>query len=69
MAIYTNNVPGGAFRGFGGPQGAFVAECQMNKLAEKIKMDPVELRLKNFSKKGRHSLSIRHCLKESRLIR
>jgi CO/xanthine dehydrogenase Mo-binding subunit len=52
MAIYTNNVPGGAFRGFGGPQGAFVAECQMNKLAEKIKMDPVELRLKNLLKEG-----------------
>lgn len=51
-AIYTNNVPGGAFRGFGGPQGAFVAECQMNKLAEKLKMDPVELRLKNLLKEG-----------------
>jgi CO/xanthine dehydrogenase Mo-binding subunit len=34
-AVTTNNVPGGAFRGFGGPQGAFVAESQMNKLAER----------------------------------
>ncbi|KAA3657026.1 MAG: aldehyde oxidase [Chloroflexi bacterium] len=46
-AITTNNVPGGAFRGFGGPQGAFAAECQMNKLAEALGIDPVEIRLKN----------------------
>jgi CO/xanthine dehydrogenase Mo-binding subunit len=46
-AVGTNNVPGGAFRGFGGPQGAFAAENQMNKLAEALGMDPVELRLKN----------------------
>jgi CO/xanthine dehydrogenase Mo-binding subunit len=46
-AVYTNNVPSGAFRGFGGPQGHFAAEMQMNKLAEKLGMDPVELRLKN----------------------
>lgn len=46
-AVGTNNVPGGAFRGFGGPQGAFAAENQMNKLAEALNMDPVELRLKN----------------------
>lgn len=51
-AVYTNNLPGGAFRGFGGPQGAFVAESQMNKLAEKLKMDPVELRLKNLLRDG-----------------
>lgn len=45
--ITTNNVPGGAFRGFGGPQGAFVAENQMNKLAEVLGIDPVEIRLRN----------------------
>lgn len=45
--ITTNNVPGGAFRGFGGPQGAFAAENQMNKLAEVLGMDPVEIRLRN----------------------
>ncbi len=46
-AVYTNNVPSGAFRGFGGPQGHYAAEMQMNKLAEKLGVDPVELRLKN----------------------
>jgi CO/xanthine dehydrogenase Mo-binding subunit len=47
-AVYTNNVPGAAFRGFGGPQGHFAAECQMDKLAEILGIDPVELRLKNI---------------------
>ncbi len=47
-AIYTNHVPGAAFRGFGGPQGHFEAEGQMDKLAEALGMDPVELRMKNI---------------------
>jgi CO/xanthine dehydrogenase Mo-binding subunit len=51
-AVYTNNIPNGAFRGFGGPQGAFAAESQMNKLAEALKMDPVELRMKNILREG-----------------
>ncbi|MBN1266659.1 MAG: molybdopterin-dependent oxidoreductase [Anaerolineales bacterium] len=46
--VYTTNIPGGAFRGFGGPQAAFAAEAQMNKLAEKLGMDPVELRVRNL---------------------
>jgi CO/xanthine dehydrogenase Mo-binding subunit len=46
-AVYTNNLVSGAFRGFGGPQGHFAAELQMNKLAEKLGLDPVEIRLKN----------------------
>ncbi|MEK6222829.1 MAG: xanthine dehydrogenase family protein molybdopterin-binding subunit, partial [Chloroflexota bacterium] len=51
-AVYTNNIPGGAFRGFGGPQGAFAAEMQMNKLGEKLNLDPIEIRLKNVIKDG-----------------
>jgi CO/xanthine dehydrogenase Mo-binding subunit len=54
-AVATNKVPGGAFRGFGGPQGAFAAESQMNKLAEKLGMDPVEFRLKNTLTKDKLS--------------
>ena len=46
-AIYTHSVPGGAFRGFGGPQGAFVAESQMNKMAHALGLDPLELRSRN----------------------
>ena len=51
-AVYTNNLPGGAFRGFGGPQGAFAAESQMNKLAEKLGIDPVEIRMRNLLHEG-----------------
>jgi CO/xanthine dehydrogenase Mo-binding subunit len=50
--VYTNNVPGAAYRGFGAPQALFMAEMQMNKLAEKLGMDPVEFRLKNALKDG-----------------
>ncbi len=50
--VYTNNVPGAAFRGFGAPQALFMAEMQMDKLAEKLGMDPVEIRLKNALKDG-----------------
>lgn len=46
-AVYTNAVPGGAFRGFGGPQAAFAAESQMNRLAEALGIDPVEIRRRN----------------------
>ena len=52
FAIYTNHIPGGAFRGFGGPQGAFAAEMQVNKLAEALQMDPVEIRMKNVIRDG-----------------
>lgn len=50
--VFTNNVPGGAFRGFGGPQAAFSAEMQINKLAEKLDLDPVEIRMRNILKDG-----------------
>ncbi len=56
-AVYTNAVPGGAFRGFGGPQGCFAAECQMNKLAEATGVDPVELRRRNLLHDGDDGLT------------
>ncbi len=46
-AVYTNNLVSGAFRGFGGPQGHFAAEMQMNKLADALGLDPVDIRMKN----------------------
>ena len=51
-AVYTNNVVTGAFRGFGGPQGAFAAESQIGRLAEALGMDPVEIRLRNLLHEG-----------------
>lgn len=50
--VYTNAAIGGAFRGFGGPQGAFVAESQMNKLAAALGMDPVDFRRRNVLREG-----------------
>ncbi len=44
IAVYTNATPAGAFRGFGAPQAAFAAESQINKLAEALGMNPVEIR-------------------------
>ncbi len=51
-AVLTNNLPSGAFRGFGAPQALFAAETQMNKLAAQLGMDPVALRLKNLLHEG-----------------
>ena len=51
-AVYTNNIPNGAFRGFGGPQAAFAAEMQISKIADKLGLDPVEVRMKNLIKEG-----------------
>ncbi|MEZ5342422.1 MAG: molybdopterin cofactor-binding domain-containing protein [Acidimicrobiales bacterium] len=51
-AVYTTTVPGGAFRGFGGPQGCFVAETQMNRLADALGIDPVEIRRRNTLREG-----------------
>jgi CO/xanthine dehydrogenase Mo-binding subunit len=51
-AVYTNNVPGCAFRGFGSPQATFAAEMQMEHLAEKLGLDPVTIRLHNCVGEG-----------------
>ena len=52
FGVYTNNVPGAAFRGFGAPQALFMAEMQMDKLAEKLGLDPVEFRMRNVLRPG-----------------
>lgn len=51
-AVYTNNPIAGAMRGFGVPQVAVAHESQMDILAETLKMDPFEIRLKNGMKAG-----------------
>lgn len=48
----TNSPPYGAFRGFGAPQSLFAIEQHMNLLAVELGMDPLELRKKNFIKRG-----------------
>ncbi len=47
-AVYTNNVPSGAFRGFGAPQAQFAAESMVTRLAEALDIDPLELRRRNI---------------------
>src|SRR5437588_2878578 len=46
-SVFTNNPPCGAMRGFGAVQTCFAAEAQMDKLAQALRIDPVELRLLN----------------------
>ncbi len=52
IAVYTNNIPSGAFRGFGAPQSQFAAEIMVTRLAEAIGMDPVEFRRRNLYREG-----------------
>lgn len=51
-AMYTNNPPAGAFRGFGVTQSAFAIESMMDTLAETIGMDPIEIRRINGLRVG-----------------
>ncbi len=54
-AIATNTVPCAPYRGLGCPESEWAMENLMDVLAEKLNMSPVELRLKNFIKKGDHN--------------
>lgn len=51
-AVYTNNVPGGAFRGFGVPQSCFAMESNLNLLAEMVGISPWEIRFRNAIRPG-----------------
>jgi CO/xanthine dehydrogenase Mo-binding subunit len=73
-SVYTNNLYSGSYRGFGNVQGEFAAESQVDELAEKLGMDPVEFRLKNVLRDGSytatnqlldHSVGVEECLVES----
>jgi CO/xanthine dehydrogenase Mo-binding subunit len=50
--VYTNTVPAGAFRGFGALQVTWAYESQMDMIADRLHIDPLEFRLKNLLKKG-----------------
>jgi xanthine dehydrogenase molybdenum-binding subunit len=51
-AMYTNNPPAGAFRGFGVTQSCFAVESMVDMLAEKLNMDPIEIRQINALQLG-----------------
>jgi CO/xanthine dehydrogenase Mo-binding subunit len=71
-AVYTNKVFGGSFRGFGDLAMHFAVETQIDRLAVKLGMDPVDVRLKNVLKVGKrttsdqlldHSVGIEKCIR------
>jgi len=47
-AVYTNKVPACAFRGYGNPQISWAVETLMDELSEKLGIDPLDFRLKNY---------------------
>ena len=51
-SVYTNTVPATAFRGFGGPQVAFAYETHLDMIAQRLGIDPYELRMKNLLERG-----------------
>lgn len=50
--VYTNHMSAGAYRGYGATQGIFALESTVSKLADRIGMDPLELRYKNMVQEG-----------------
>ena len=52
LSVYTNNIPGGAFRGFGVTQSCFAGEMNLDLLAEKAGISPWDIRYRNAIRPG-----------------
>jgi len=52
LTVYTNNMIGGGYRGYGAPQGCFAVESQNDEICETLGLDPVEFRLRNTHREG-----------------
>ena len=52
FTVYTNNMIGGGYRGYGAPQGCFAVESQNDEICETLGLDPFDFRLKNTHKEG-----------------
>jgi len=72
--VYTNKVPSGAYRGYGNPQVCWAYESQMDIIAKKLGIDPLEIRLKNIVDEGyitptekqeAHAVGLGECLIKS----
>jgi len=50
--VYTNNMIGGGYRGYGSPQGCFAVESQIDEICNELGFDPIEFRLKNAHHEG-----------------
>lgn len=72
-AVYTNKVPAGPMRGFGWPQIMWASESQIDIIAHKLGLDPLEVRLRNALEEGSvsatgevmHSVGLKECLREA----
>ena len=73
--VHTNNPMGGPFRGFGAPQTNAAIEQLMDMLAQRLSLDPLEIRLKNAARRGdkhalgmslTHSTGAYHCVERLR---
>ncbi len=70
--VYTNKAVSGAMRGYGGPQAAWAYESQMDMMAHRLGLDPLELRLRHVYGEGdehvtgqkTHSEGLRECLEK-----
>ena len=60
--VYTNHQSSGAYRGYGATQGIFAVESAVNELAERLGLDPVELRMKNIVRQGQTMPAYYNCL-------
>ena len=60
VGVYTNTVPGAAFRSIGGPQAVWATESQMDIIADALGRDPIEFRMMNLAEKGQ---TIKHDLR------
>ena len=67
--VYTNKMPAGALRGYGASQGCFAVESTINMLANKLKMDPTDLRLKNVVTEGETTFAYGKTLNSVDLIK
>jgi len=56
-AVYTNNTPGGAFRGYGATQGIYAVESAVNELAHSLNMDPTKIREMNMIRQGENAIN------------
>ena len=73
--VYTNKQPGASFRGYGNPQMTFATESQIDELAVKLGIDPIELRLLNAPGPGDVTLTgwrlgsarLAECLRRARV--
>ena len=74
--LYTNHTPTGAYRGFGNPQMHFALEQTIDIAAEKLKIDPTDIRMLNYCENGETSIhgfvyksnGIRECMQRAKVL-